>query len=62
MGLPLPSLTRFKAVRPIEVKADNIRLGYGATLIWWPMQVAIGGGGGGVVNPVDPTSLPHGAA
>ena len=32
MGLPLPSLTRFKVVRPIEVKADNIRLGYGATL------------------------------
>ena len=39
VGLPLPSLTRFKASRLIKVKADNIRLGYGATLIWWPMQV-----------------------
>ena len=28
MGLSLPSLTRFKAMRPIEVKTDNIRLGY----------------------------------
>ena len=26
VGLPLPSLTRFKAVGPIEVKVDNIRL------------------------------------
>ena len=59
VGLPLPSLTRFKAVRPIEVKADNIRRGYGAILTWWPMQVAMGVC---VVNPVDPTSLPHGAA
>ena len=48
VGLPLPSLSRFKPVRPARswAKADNIRLGYGATRISWPIQVAMGGGGG----------------
>ena len=32
------------------MKADNIRLGYGVTRIWWPMQVAMGGWR--VVKPV----------
>ena len=40
MGLFLPSLTRFKAVRPIEVKANNIRLGYEATLIFLLFQAS----------------------
>ena len=44
IGFPLSSLTRFKAVRPIKVKADNIRLGYGATFI----LVAHAGRDGGV--------------
>ena len=35
VGLPLPNLTRFELVRPALswAKADNIRLGYGATRI-----------------------------